>query len=107
MRVKFRSDFELSTIIQQIWRYKMKRLLILTLAVLTLCTACQQEEKKVALDNSFRLLVKFNGKYGYCDRGGILVIPPQYEAASIFSEGLAAVACQRQGWLSSIPRGRW
>src|ERR1039457_6391582 len=69
----------------------MKRILILTLALLTLCSGCQKEEKKVVLDNSLRLLVKFNGKYGYCDRGGTTVIPPQFNAASIFSEGLAPV----------------
>ena len=61
----------------------MNRLLILTLALLTLCTACQREEKKVVLDNSLRILVKFNGKYGYCDRGGTTVIPPQFDSASM------------------------
>ena len=69
----------------------MKRLLYLTLALLTICAACNREEKKVVLDNSLRLLVKFNGKYGYCDRGGTTVIPPQFGSASIFSEGLATV----------------
>ena len=69
----------------------MKRLLILALAAFMLCTACHREEKKVVLDNSLRLLVKFNGKYGYCDRGGTTVIPPQFDSASIFSEGLATV----------------
>ena len=69
----------------------MKYLVILMLAVLTISYGCRQEEKTVALDKSMRLLVKINGKYGYCDRGGILVIPAQFDSAAIFSEGLAAV----------------
>src|ERR1039457_2578667 len=69
----------------------MKRTMILVLVALVICTACQREEKKVVLDNSLRLLVKFNGKYGYCDRSGALIILPQFDSASIFSEGLATV----------------
>ncbi|MFZ2949384.1 MAG: WG repeat-containing protein, partial [Desulfuromonadaceae bacterium] len=72
----------------------MKRIMTLVLfafVICSICTACQQEAKKVVLDNSLRLLVKFNGKYGYCDRGGTTVIPPQFDSASLFSEGLAAV----------------
>lgn len=69
----------------------MKRLLILALAVMVIGTACQHEEKKIVLDNSLRILVRFNGKYGYCDRGGTTVIPPQFDSASLFSEGLASV----------------
>ena len=70
---------------------KMKHLLIIMLAVLTICSGCQREEKKVDLDKSLRLQVKLNGKYGYCDRGGLTVIPAQFDSASIFSEGLAGV----------------
>lgn len=33
-----------------------------------------------------------NGFWGYADRGGKTVIKPQYEAAGIFSDGLAAVS---------------
>lgn len=36
-------------------------------------------------------LVKQNGKYGYIDRNGKIVIKPQYEYAGSFSEGLAFV----------------
>ena len=52
----------------------MKRLLVLILIVATVCTACHREEKNIVLDKSMRLLVRFNGKYGYCDQGGIMVI---------------------------------
>ena len=69
----------------------MKHLLILLLALAAICSACQKEETKVDLDKSYRMLVKFNGKYGYCDQGGITIIPPQFEGASLFSEGLASV----------------
>ena len=41
--------------------------------------------------------VKQNGKWGFVDRDGGMVIPPQYEEARSFSNGLAAV---KQG-------GRW
>ena len=36
--------------------------------------------------------VKVNGKWGYVDRNGSMVIPPKYKDARGFSEGLAAVA---------------
>ena len=65
----------------------MKRVFVLALAALMICTACHREEKKVVLDKSLRVLVKFNGKYGYCDRGGAMA-SPQFGSASIFSEGM-------------------
>ncbi len=40
---------------------------------------------------SARFLIRVDGKSGYIDRTGAVVIPPQYEAAGEFSEGLAAV----------------
>lgn len=84
----------------------MKRLMILVLAALVICTACNREEKKVVLDNSLRVLVKFNGKFGYCDRGGTTVIPPQFDSASIFSEDLRrSMSTARTA--SSIPTEKW
>ena len=50
--------------------------------------------------------MNFNGKYGYCDRGGITVIPAQFDSASIFSEGLAAVRVNGKDGLS-MPTARW
>lgn len=45
--------------------------------------------------------VQVNGKYGYIDRAGHVVVPPQYSRAEDFSEGLAAVSFD-----SSYP-GKW
>ena len=69
----------------------LKLCILLALPALLACAGCRKEEKKVELDNSLRLLVKLNGAYGFCDRGGITVIPAQFASASIFSQGLAAV----------------
>ena len=69
----------------------MKRLLILAIALLVAAGGCHKDKKPLDKNDQFRLLVKKNGKYGYCARNGDLAIPAQYENASIFSEGLAAV----------------
>lgn len=37
------------------------------------------------------LLIKQDGRYGYIDKTGNIVIEPQFNSPSIFSEGLAAV----------------
>src|SRR6185503_11490627 len=39
--------------------------------------------------------VKSDGKYGYMDKSGKLVIKPQFAGASRFSEGLAAVQMEK------------
>ena len=41
--------------------------------------------------------VKLEGKYGYIDRSGQMVIPPQFASADPFSEGLAAVQLDSAG----------
>ena len=39
--------------------------------------------------------VKIEGKFGYIDRRGTMVIRPRYDSASPFSEGLALVTSRR------------
>ena len=65
----------------------MKRLLSLALAALLLCSACQraEKEKTVVKDEAFRLLVRVQQKYGYCDSKGTMVIPAQYDNAALLS----------------------
>ena len=46
--------------------------------------------------------VRVEGKYGYIDKKGKLVIQPQFSGASRFSEGLAAVQMQRAGRVGYI-----
>ncbi len=48
------------------------------------CTRAPKEPDRL-------FLIKEKGRYGYIDRTGRVVIPPQYVAADNFSEGLAGV----------------
>ena len=50
--------------------------------------------------------VKIDGKYGFADKMGRIVIEPQFEEAYRFSEGLAA-ACIREGWGYIDKTGGW
>lgn len=51
-------------------------------------------------------LVQQNGKYGYIDRTGTLIIPTQYDYAGAFSEGLAPVK-QKGKWGYIDRNGTW
>ncbi|WP_017656110.1 WG repeat-containing protein [Fortiea contorta] len=42
-------------------------------------------------------VINVNGKYGYIDKTGKIVIPPQFDQAKAFSEGLAAVELRENG----------
>jgi hypothetical protein len=42
-------------------------------------------------DSSDRYVVKVNGKYGFIDHSGKMVIPPAYDKALAFSDGLSVV----------------
>jgi hypothetical protein len=42
--------------------------------------------------------VRIKGKYGYIDRSGKMVIPPQFEDAEPFSEGLALISFDSNQW---------
>jgi hypothetical protein len=58
------------------------------LVCIFLLLSCSQTNKKVS-DGLF--LIKKDDKYGYMDSNAKIVIPPQFEDAKPFSEGLAAV----------------
>ena len=47
------------------------------------------------------------GKWGYIDRSGRFVIAAQFEEASEFSEGVAAVCCDRGKTRYVDQNGRW
>jgi hypothetical protein len=58
----------------------------LAVAVWQILAAQTSQDPAVAL-----FPVRQNGKYGYIDRAGKIVIPPRFDAASRFSDGLALV----------------
>jgi hypothetical protein len=65
------------------------RLIALTLGACLLCASCGGGPKEAAPPKLFP--VKVGSKYGYINREGKIVVPPQYEYAGPFSEGLAPV----------------
>jgi hypothetical protein len=45
---------------------------------------------------------RIRGKYGYVDEAGKVIIPPRFDGADAFSEGLAVVLCSgRFGYIDS------
>lgn len=68
--------------------------------------ACDQDRKTDQTGKLFRIIQ--NNKYGYIDKTGKVIIPPQFDQADEFSEGLAAV--NQGGVLNNngvISGGRW
>jgi WG repeat protein len=66
--------------------------------IVTQCSARAQPGTAIA-PGSFTVLLAVksaNGKWGYQDQGGALVIPAQFDKATEFSEGLAAVALHKK-----------
>ena len=52
------------------------------------------------------VIVKIDGKYGYADKSGALVIEPRFDGAMLFSEGLAAVKIdEKYGYIDKA--GEW
>ncbi|OVE80720.1 hypothetical protein BVY04_05280, partial [bacterium M21] len=47
-------------------------------------------------------VVKIDGRYGYIDRMGTFVVPPQFLVANKFSDGLAVVRIGHDLWSSSF-----
>lgn len=47
--------------------------------------------KSSNIDDDYRYVIEINGKYGYINRLGKVIVKPQYDRAEDFSEGLGAV----------------
>ncbi len=60
---------------------------LICMAILT--WACEAKQKGVESTSLFP--IKKDGKWGYIDKTGKIIIDPQYDDAWPFSEGLAAV----------------
>ena len=76
----------------------MKRISALLFALSLLCLACQNGNSPAndkgggrKVEKSNRFIIRENGKYGYMDKEGNVVINPQFDYAEGFSEGLASV----------------
>ncbi|MDA2920853.1 WG repeat-containing protein [Desulfobacterota bacterium AH_259_B03_O07] len=64
----------------------------LLIYLLVVASSCNEKESKQEMIGSIRLYpVILNGKVGYINDTGKIVIKPQFDGASIFSEGLAFV----------------
>jgi len=75
--------------------------LILTCAPLQAEQGNDQQEQAVQVDDSNPLFVIVkDGKFGFIDQTGKMVIEPQFSSAMPFSEGLAAVRiCRKWGYI--------
>ena len=78
----------------------MNRIFGCLLALTLFCVACQND------DNSGRFPVCVDGKWGYIDTTGAIVIKPKFDNASRFSEDLASVKIDgKYGYIDK--RGRF
>jgi len=71
---------------------------VLATAIVIPCSASAQQEAAAAQDSSAAIPVakSADGKWGYQDHSGVFVIPAQFDKATEFSEGLAAVALHKK-----------
>src|SRR5262245_26129532 len=70
------------------FRMSLKRFWALCVLVIALCSfACSRGPKRSGLFPIFQ-----KGKTGFIDKKGQVVITPQFDAADVFSEGLALVS---------------
>jgi hypothetical protein len=67
----------------------MRKIFMVTLSILLF--SCQQKVKIFADDSMELFPLQMKEKYGFINRSGKIIIDPQYEYASNFSEGFAAI----------------
>src|SRR5262245_42999358 len=66
----------------------------ITLLILSLCCLSNTQDKR----SSGLFVVIVDDKRGYIDQNGKIVINPQFEGATDFSEGLAVIATSKNGY---------
>ena len=83
----------------------MHKVVPVLLSCVLIFSACNQTPEKVALPANAQgkklFSVTVGGKQGYIDETGKLVVNPQYDSVSDFSEGLARVCvgpCDQEHW---------
>jgi hypothetical protein len=84
-------------------KYKLMRILLLITLILTFSsiTFAQTKDKAMPL-----FWIQENGKYGYIDKTGKVVIKPQFENTMGFNEGLAATKLNgKYGYIDT--EGNW
>ena len=64
-----------------------KRLFVLMLCIIGVLSSCSQNGQ----EECGLLSIKKDGKWGYMDKTGKVVIEPQFDGVRLFSEGLANV----------------
>ena len=89
----------------------MKRIINVLIAafVLTLVTAtyaCAQWELQGKYSEGLAIVVDSNGKYGFIDEDGKVVVPCKWELASDFSEGQATVTDANGKWCTIDKTGK-
>jgi len=73
----------------------MKKTLFFLICLAFLILSCGKQEKTAQPQKTKEAValfpIKYNGKWGYIDETGIIIINPQYDTASEFFEGLALI----------------
>ena len=87
----------------------MKKTILLVMCVIflvvsiTSCSKCSKQEKSVSL-----FPVVQNGKWGFIDKTGKIIINPQFDEVDFFSEGLCAVKIgNKWGYIDKKGKYAW
>lgn len=78
-----------------VWNKKFLNTLFLAILFMGFATSCYSKlaNNNITqnLENDYRYMIEVNGKYGFINQKGEVVIKPQYDCVGNFSEGLAEV----------------